>query len=194
MMSGVPLETCWAFSKLWNNKFCHKLHLVGISTEWMQCNCKIKTENLKHCRNYACPLKGTKQIHWIVCNCLLCYLRYRVTIGLSVLQNTAVRTPDPVTLNLFHIKTKFGPILNESKASPLLNLLAPEFYIQILAHSVCKMWIIQEPKNIALWNKRHFEEKNGERAACLKYPVLIFAEKKYIKCNIWRVAVRPPYI
>ena len=32
-MSGVPLETCWAFNKLWNNKFCYKLHLVGISTE-----------------------------------------------------------------------------------------------------------------------------------------------------------------
>jgi len=24
MMSGVPLETCWAFNKLWNNKFCYK--------------------------------------------------------------------------------------------------------------------------------------------------------------------------
>jgi len=49
-------------------------------------------------------------------------------------------------------------------------------------------------KNVALWNKRHFEEKNGERAACLKYSVFIFVEKKYIKCNIWRVAVRPSYI
>ena len=37
----------------------------------------------------------------------------------------------------------------------------------------------QEPKRIALWNKRHFEEKNGEYAACLKYSVLIFVEKKY---------------
>ena len=33
MMSGVPLETCWAFNKLWNNKFYYKLHVVGISTE-----------------------------------------------------------------------------------------------------------------------------------------------------------------
>jgi hypothetical protein len=23
MMSGVPLETCWAFNKLWNNAFCY---------------------------------------------------------------------------------------------------------------------------------------------------------------------------
>ena len=56
------------------------------------------------------------------------------------------------------------------------------------------MWTIQEPKKVALWNKRHFEEKNGECAACLKYSVLIFVEKKYIKCNIWRVAVCPSYI
>jgi len=33
MMSGVPLETCRAFNKLWNNKFYYKLHLVGISAE-----------------------------------------------------------------------------------------------------------------------------------------------------------------
>jgi hypothetical protein len=39
------------------------------------------------------------------------------------------------------------------------------------------MWIIQEPKKVALLNKRHFEEKNGECAACLKYSVFIVAEK-----------------
>jgi len=41
------------------------------------------------------------------------------------------------------------------------------------------MWIIHEPKKLALWNKRHFDEKNGECAACLKYSVLIFVEKIY---------------
>jgi hypothetical protein len=30
------------------------------------------------------------------------------------------------------------------------KLLAPEFSIKILAHSVCKMRIIQEPKKVAL--------------------------------------------
>jgi len=33
---------------------------------------------------------------------------------------------------------------------------------------------------VALWNKRHFEEKNGECAACLKYSVLIFVGNIYI--------------
>jgi len=56
------------------------------------------------------------------------------------------------------------------------------------------MSIIQEPKKLALGNKQHFEEKIGECAACLKYSVLIFVVKKYIKCNIWRVAVRLSYI
>jgi hypothetical protein len=56
------------------------------------------------------------------------------------------------------------------------------------------MWIIHEPKKFSLWNKRHFEENNREFAACLKYSVLIFVEEIYIKCNIWRVAVRPSYI
>jgi len=25
MMSGIPLETCWAFNERWNNKFCYKV-------------------------------------------------------------------------------------------------------------------------------------------------------------------------
>jgi len=38
------------------------------------------------------------------------------------------------------------------------------------------MRIIQEPKKVALWNKLHFEEKNGDYAAYLKYSVRIFVE------------------
>ena len=40
-----------------------------------------------------------------------------------------------------------------------INFLATEFFFQILAHSVFKMWVIQKPNKVALWNKRHFEEK-----------------------------------
>jgi len=35
-------------------------------------------------------------------------------------------------------------------------------YILILAHPVYKMWIIQEPNTLELWNKLHFEEKKTE--------------------------------
>ena len=31
-----------------------------------------------------------------------------------------------------------------------------------LAHSVYKMWIIQEPNNLELWNKLHFKEEKTE--------------------------------
>jgi hypothetical protein len=34
-----------------------------------------------------------------------------------------------------------------------------------------------ETKNGSIIKKQHFEEKNGEYAACLKYSVLIFLEK-----------------
>jgi hypothetical protein len=43
------------------------------------------------------------------------------------------------------------------------------------------MWIIHEPKKVALWYKQHFEEKNGKCAACLKYSVLIFVDKSIKK-------------
>ena len=39
-----------------------------------------------------------------------------------------------------------------------INLLVTDFF-QILAHPVFKMWVIQKPNKVALWNKRHFEEK-----------------------------------
>jgi hypothetical protein len=72
-----------------------------------------------------------------------------------------------------------GIYLNCTMMHGLTNL---KFYILILAHSVCKMWIIQETKKVALWNKRHFEgKKNGECAACLKYSALVFVEKNIYK-------------
>jgi len=44
----------------------------------------------------------------------------------------------------------------------LLNLLAAELFFLILAHPVYKMWIIQEPNILELWNKLHFEEEKTE--------------------------------
>jgi len=33
------------------------------------------------------------------------------------------------------------------------------YFFLILAHTAYKMWIIQEPNTLELWNKLHFEEK-----------------------------------
>ena len=35
-------------------------------------------------------------------------------------------------------------------------------FFLILAHPVYKMWIIQEPNMLGLWNKLHFEEEKTE--------------------------------
>ena len=60
----------------------------------------------------------------------------------------------------------------------------------ILAHSLYKMWIIQEPNKLELWNKLNFKEKkNGVYTPCLKYSVPIFVELIY-KMQFWRLAVR----
>ena len=42
----------------------------------------------------------------------------------------------------------------------------------ILEHPVYKMWITQEPKKVALWNKRHFEEREEKkRRACSMFKI-----------------------
>ena len=43
------------------------------------------------------------------------------------------------------------------------NLLEPELFFLILAHSVYRMRITQEPNKLELWNKLHFKEKKKRR-------------------------------
>jgi len=35
-------------------------------------------------------------------------------------------------------------------------------FFLILAHTLYKMWIMQEPNKLELWNKLHFEEQETE--------------------------------
>jgi len=44
----------------------------------------------------------------------------------------------------------------------VLNRLAPELFFLILAPPIYKMWIIQKPNMLELWNKLYFEEKKTE--------------------------------
>jgi len=59
-------------------------------------------------------------------------------------------------IKITNVAERFSPCLS------MLNLLAPELFFLILAHSVYKMWIIQEPNTLDLWNKLHFEEEKTE--------------------------------
>ena len=52
------------------------------------------------------------------------------------------------------------------------------------------MWIIQELKKVTLWNKRHFEEEKTESVQHVSNIHYVYLLNKYIKCNIWRLAVR----
>ena len=50
----------------------------------------------------------------------------------------------------------------KKKACKDVNILATDFLFQILAHPVFKMWVIQKPNKVALWNKRHLEGEKME--------------------------------
>jgi hypothetical protein len=54
------------------------------------------------------------------------------------------------------------PVICGSSAWNLFNPFGAGIFFKILAHPVFKMWILQEPKKIALLNKRHLEEKKTE--------------------------------
>jgi hypothetical protein len=75
-----------------------------------------------------------------------------------------------------------------AKTHTLLTLWRRNFLLN-LAHPVYKMWITQEPKKIALWNKRHFEEE--KRRVCRMFKIfstyICWINKKYSIC---RLAVR----
>ena len=46
--------------------------------------------------------------------------------------------------------------------SRYLTFRRRNYFFLILAHPVYKMWIIQEPNTLELWNKLHFEEEKTE--------------------------------
>jgi len=48
-----------------------------------------------------------------------------------------------------------------------VNRLVTELFFLILAHSVYKMWIKQEPNMLELWNKLHFEDKKTDSIYCV---------------------------
>jgi hypothetical protein len=56
------------------------------------------------------------------------------------------------------------------------------------------MWIIQEPKKVALWNKQHFEETEMESVQNVYKILYVYLLKKYKKLGVLKVAVCPSYI
>ena len=54
------------------------------------------------------------------------------------------------------------PVLYGGCMAPKETFRRRNYFFLILAHPVHKMWIIQEPNMLELWNKLHFEEENTE--------------------------------
>ena len=90
----------------------------------------------------------------IRCIGIACWL-HKATKKLRICNTYCFFTATMVTLMLFNV-TLYVHCL------PFFNLLATDFFFQILAHPVFKMWVIQKPNKVALWNKRHFEERKME--------------------------------
>ena len=69
-----------------------------------------------------------------------------------------------VTLSTLHPPARHFVLKHIHAEVPdvMLNFWGRIFFFLILAHSVHKMWITQEPKKVALWNKLHFEKKKTE--------------------------------
>jgi hypothetical protein len=153
---------------------------------------------------YALHVSGT--FAPIIRSLLILHIQPPVTVFLwvgCIFQLWSVTTIAKAT-NQMHNSLKIIKILLYSySALHVSGTLAPIIRILLILH-------IQPPVTVCRWVGCIFQlwfvttvakatvvtvEKNGECAACLKYTVLIVAEKKiYIKCNIWRVVVRPSYI
>ena len=71
--------------------------------------------------------------------------------------NVAHSPPHKVSLFVNKI-----PEHNDAHFGHDFNLLEPKLFFLILAHPVYKMWIIQEPNTLELWNKLHFEGEKTE--------------------------------
>jgi hypothetical protein len=81
MMSGAPLETCWAFNKLWNNKFYYKAaycwyfycHLrctdPWISKKKLNCLTKL-VKPIMHTANWLSHIKKICLVYTSVCVCV----------------------------------------------------------------------------------------------------------------------------
>jgi len=72
------------------------------------------------------------------------------------------------SLRLQTIVSKTGIWKLSVTRRPVVGLLSSltfwrrNYFFLILAHPVYKMWIIQEPNKLELWNILHFEEKKTE--------------------------------
>ena len=111
-------------------------------------------------RDGVCLLYGT---NWI--------FKYNSDFYVSPYEICGVRCCNGIG---FPLNTSVLPGLYHS--IPILNFRRQNFLLNFSAHPVFKMWIIQEQKKVALWNKQHFDEINS-----------ILKRKKRSVCSMFKI-------
>ena len=125
----------------------------------------MKLRSLMYCRDNKIVLLCTNMLHWNICD----------KSGTLITQRACLKEWTELP-SLFWKRAKKGQQGRKRyQQSKYIKLLAPELFFLILAHPVYKMWIIQEPNKLELWNKLHLK-KNREYTPSLKYSVPIFVE------------------
>jgi len=123
------------------------------------------TASLKKYNEMYLWIKYIKSVLWRVAECLS-YIEdvWCLKVNLAFPRHTFMFVTD-----LFSICMNLVQRVKECWVSvtPKFNLLVPELFFSILSHPVYKMWIIQEPNMLELWNKLHFKEKETESIYCV---------------------------
>ena len=149
MGSESVLSLCWLFRNSHTNK---------VLTQWSPWKASLCSTMFRKCNHRADWRK--QQGFWL-------YVQLQIRLGHQSKRLMFIFTCTK-TLYHFHIPENFF--------DANLTLWRRNYFL-ILAHSVYKMWIMQEPIKLELWNKLHFEEKKKtEYRACLKYSLPIFVE------------------
>ena len=90
-------------------------------------------------------------------------VRLMIELWLTIPWNAS---PDSINviqlLPTSYLINKYVPIIYFAHCS-CLTFWRRNYFCCILAHPVYKMWIIQEPNTLELWNILHFEEKKKRR-------------------------------
>jgi len=122
---------------------CHTVHKLSsrrLTADWLaprECNCsrmnrKVSSDWLPNYNKATRTVLGIFKMAWYF-------------------------SDKPRVWNSVNFATWFFCTVNK-----MLDFWRRNYFFLILAHPVYKMWTIQEPNTLELWNKLHYEEKETE--------------------------------
>ena len=83
MMSGMPLETCWAFSERWNNKFYYK-----VASCWLFLLSRYVLSHYPYIRAETC--RRNERLYGCVCCMCIFFLLSQTNIYSHILESKSV--------------------------------------------------------------------------------------------------------